>query len=809
MEESYPEENLETKPEAQKPEFKSAFKKWVRVVALLVAVIFIPEQISWAINYNPAVFWHNLEFTAQPLNNLGGLTPPQITNELLAENLKRSLQPLLNKPLTQINFGRGVLLDLGQTPVRLSKDKLERAYQWLRKNDTQAIHCGIYVLYNLLRAYHKAVSLEHLANTVFLIDLLSATIDEDIEKAQPLVKSSLFALAKAAEYFGLKLYPAKVASLSEIEPPFIAHLDNHFVLITKVTEERVEFFYDKGDTFLPLKQFQKDFSGYVLSAQAPLVGSAVNQNEAKQIKGATAYFKKSPIVNWSIEDALLSTAIMLVSAYLTAGTGTYLQSLATTVMTSQISQATTSYAVYQGMNPQTAQILGMVVGSGVAMGYNSAINASGYNANVAKINNKSLSTVSVAGAFFKGFGYGVVQGTVQAGVTIAVQEALKKANMSDSVKNGLAGVVGSWIGGYTGAHLAQSMGLTPILANGAKFEIGEFGKVWTKPALYQLAGVAVEWAADEFIWKDKKDRRAGYSRILGQSVGAIFGAIGNYSSYQQDGGKLSKTGLAFQTLGKGLLNGLISVGLESWAGEFKDKDKDGIERNRWGLTRLEMATVNWLTSALLYSTAQSIFRGVNFGDSFGGNFKKFSEDLLSFGGTIPGTRAYEDAIKRGATPAYLASQFNVKMWEFSGLMNVAAAARMYREMGKKDKRDWNLLGSPMASLINYTASTLHYAAVDTLMNIVPHIVRHEGFAKNPLVKGIAGIEFGKFIEGNETYTGKLEETTYTLSVLKGRGLLSYESGNSFPVVDQSDVKSEFKNGNSSGTVQQILNKDKQ
>ena len=37
--------------------FKSSFKAWIRTVALIVILVFTPEQISWAFHYNPAVLW--------------------------------------------------------------------------------------------------------------------------------------------------------------------------------------------------------------------------------------------------------------------------------------------------------------------------------------------------------------------------------------------------------------------------------------------------------------------------------------------------------------------------------------------------------------------------------------------------------------------------------------------------------------------------------------------------------------------------------------------------------------------------------
>ena len=53
--------NIELSPEqiaaGTKDYFKSKFKSWIRAVAFLVLFTFIPDQVSWAFNYNPAVIW--------------------------------------------------------------------------------------------------------------------------------------------------------------------------------------------------------------------------------------------------------------------------------------------------------------------------------------------------------------------------------------------------------------------------------------------------------------------------------------------------------------------------------------------------------------------------------------------------------------------------------------------------------------------------------------------------------------------------------------------------------------------------------
>ncbi|MCM8779755.1 MAG: hypothetical protein NC914_01200, partial [Candidatus Omnitrophica bacterium] len=133
-------DNHGQKPEKREPVFVSSFKRWIRMVSLALVIIFVPEQVSWAVGYSPSVFWHNPAAAASPLIPPAQLSAPTITNELLAENLRRSLRPLVNKSLNQINFGQGLALNLGDKPKKLSRDKAELVYKWLANPETEAIH---------------------------------------------------------------------------------------------------------------------------------------------------------------------------------------------------------------------------------------------------------------------------------------------------------------------------------------------------------------------------------------------------------------------------------------------------------------------------------------------------------------------------------------------------------------------------------------------------------------------------------------------------------------------------------------------
>ena len=60
--------------------FHSRFKNWLKIVAWALILIFVPEQVSWAISYNPAVLWSSapvsMTGTALPVTAPGVPTAP-------------------------------------------------------------------------------------------------------------------------------------------------------------------------------------------------------------------------------------------------------------------------------------------------------------------------------------------------------------------------------------------------------------------------------------------------------------------------------------------------------------------------------------------------------------------------------------------------------------------------------------------------------------------------------------------------------------------------------------------------------------
>ena len=92
--------------------FTSRYKSWIKAIALAILLVFIPEQISWAFNYDPKVLWgHNqIEFSNKheinpvlPQQDLTAAAPETISAHI-ADSVKSLLTQIANKPNTRIQI---------------------------------------------------------------------------------------------------------------------------------------------------------------------------------------------------------------------------------------------------------------------------------------------------------------------------------------------------------------------------------------------------------------------------------------------------------------------------------------------------------------------------------------------------------------------------------------------------------------------------------------------------------------------------------------------------------------------------------
>src|SRR3989338_5648655 len=277
----------EFKPQIEKQPFKSSFKSWIRIVAFVVAAIFIPEQVAQAVEYDWRVLWQrpaiSNTFTPAYLKDIPSLDIP------LA--IKNILKDIANKPINAIQISPTLTVEL-EKPLNISKARIEEIYQWL-----QGKPCGAKALYDFLTYKGIAVNEQDIAVLALTIDILNEVVKP--EGNPEVIKNSLYALSRASEFFGEKLYAVKinqgqtpagsvpVALTGTV--PFIAHLKgDHYILVTKITEDKVYFVDEHREEFLPREKFLSEFSGYALikQGQSPAGTVPVADKEAKTILGA-------------------------------------------------------------------------------------------------------------------------------------------------------------------------------------------------------------------------------------------------------------------------------------------------------------------------------------------------------------------------------------------------------------------------------------------------------------------------------------------------------------------------------------------
>ncbi|RJP27429.1 MAG: hypothetical protein C4533_08210, partial [Candidatus Omnitrophota bacterium] len=275
-------ENLEKNPGEMRIEdtgFKSSFKAWIRLVAFIILAVFLPQQVAQAVEYDWRIIWRQpAAYRPAFLNS----APDNIDIPLAVKNI---LKDISGKQINAIKISPTLTLQLDK-PLSLSKQRIEELYAWLKGKP-----CGSKALYDYLN-YNKVQVLEQdIAVMALTIDIVNSLVQP--EGNPEVILNSLYSLAKTSEYFGKKLYPAKVdlTKLSEgqanIIVPFIAHLkQEHYVLVTKISEDKVYFADEHKEEFLPKEKFLEDFSGYILTLDLIDLITSISDVEAKQIKGA-------------------------------------------------------------------------------------------------------------------------------------------------------------------------------------------------------------------------------------------------------------------------------------------------------------------------------------------------------------------------------------------------------------------------------------------------------------------------------------------------------------------------------------------
>ncbi|MFA5411439.1 MAG: cysteine peptidase family C39 domain-containing protein, partial [Candidatus Omnitrophota bacterium] len=262
-------------PTAEKPAFKSGFKAWIRIVAFVVVAVFLPEQVAQAAQYDWHVIWR------QPA--VSSILTPSSPNNFAAIDIplaiKNILRDVANKPINAIKLSPNLTIQL-EKPLNISDQRIEEIYNWLKGKP-----CGSQALFDYLNHKNAQAVEQDIAVMALTVDILNDVVRP--EGNPEVIKNSLYALSKTSEYFGHKLFSAKINSLTDATAPFIAHLKgDHYVLISKISEGKVYFVSNHKEEFLPREKFAEQFSGYALISSQASSARLLSDSEAKQIMGA-------------------------------------------------------------------------------------------------------------------------------------------------------------------------------------------------------------------------------------------------------------------------------------------------------------------------------------------------------------------------------------------------------------------------------------------------------------------------------------------------------------------------------------------
>ncbi|MDD5119843.1 MAG: cysteine peptidase family C39 domain-containing protein, partial [Candidatus Omnitrophica bacterium] len=270
------EQQTEARIEQPKKEFKSNFKTWIRVVAFILLAVFLPEQVAQAAEYDWSVIWN------KPA--AGSIAPrylKDINNIDTALTIRNILKDIANKPINAIKVSSNLTINLDK-PLRMSNQRINEITEWLKGRP-----CGSKALYDYLNHSGVKAAEGDIAIMALTVDILNDVVRP--EGRPEVIKSSLYALSEAAKFFKVNLFPVKVDSSIDLSSltPFIAHFKNeHYVLVTRVSEDKIYYNQDHREEFLPKDTFLAKFSGYALTNILPANLKVLSPAESKKILGA-------------------------------------------------------------------------------------------------------------------------------------------------------------------------------------------------------------------------------------------------------------------------------------------------------------------------------------------------------------------------------------------------------------------------------------------------------------------------------------------------------------------------------------------
>jgi len=465
--------------ELKEESFKSRFKSWIRLVALVVVLIFLPEQVSWAFNYNPAVLWGHSSSSVQVID-LDSPNPQVSQEEMMAIQLSSGVANLLeqieNKENAQIKLGlssdinnslsseKSVLISAKR---KITPDYVQSVKSWIRNPNIHPFNCGVYALKDLLDGNKISTSLAEIAVATLSVDLLNNII----EPGEKFLKTSLFAIEEVARGYGLNVQAVKVDTqdILYLKTPFIANFGSeHFVTVRSVDAQNV-YFSDIGkQQSMPRDQFKEKISGFVLAVnldrQEDMEYEPIS-DAMKVFVWGNKWIDRSDdlpglLSGADVFAAVISMVVQIVIAYIMGGPLGVIISLASSTFGSAVGEAYYVNCVNDGGDDceSNAFILSTAITIAVSVGLNymagigsEAGNAAGEAA--ASGGETALESTASTGAT-SSLSTALQNAAVGAAVGAALGWAVAKMTGKDATKaaliGGLIGAAGGLIAGYGG-----------------------------------------------------------------------------------------------------------------------------------------------------------------------------------------------------------------------------------------------------------------------------------------------------------------------------------------------------------------------
>ncbi len=381
-------------PASDSTPFVSRFNQWIKVIAIVVLAAFVPDQISWAFGYNPAVLYKSLPVYAMDENMLTSKPVTQV-----AGSLEYLLKQIQNKPKLRLELnldsvpshsvGRaregGHSLEIDTKSV-FTVDKINQITQWLKTPNLNVLNCGVYALKDVLEANGIKRSLEEISVMTLSVDIMA----DIIKVGEPKLKTTLFAINKTAKALGLDYESLKLAPIDtlNLKTPFIAHFKNeHFVTVQKAVGGKVYYTDLDYPHIVDQQDFLNNADGYVFAQFPPPGGEGQgggNQLHAQVVPEALQAFvwgdkwrdRSGSLPGLMTTGQILLQLVLMVVQIAIPGLGIMKESVQMAEFSMELGQVMSSLATIcvmkKACSPDQAFILSTALTMAISMGVSAA-----------------------------------------------------------------------------------------------------------------------------------------------------------------------------------------------------------------------------------------------------------------------------------------------------------------------------------------------------------------------------------------------------------------------------------------------------